>query len=96
MNSLIKDLDTSINTLESSTTSLNASSQPPSVKTPTKLLQQKLESYIKDYSNLLSIPLQNTINENIKASDRWTNSTDTHYKKLQLKDTLILGNKTKG
>lgn len=60
--------------------------------TPTKLLGQKILSFMKDYSNLISIPLLQTINDNIKASNRWE-TADSHYQKLHLKDTLLLGSK---
>lgn len=47
---------------------------------------------MKDYSNLISIPLLQTINDNIKASNRWE-TADSHYQKIHLKDTLLLGSK---
>lgn len=62
-------------------------------KTPTAFLKQKTESLIKDYNSAISTEYQRTINDNIKASDRRSATwADTHYKKLQLKDTLLLWN----
>lgn len=55
--------------------------------TPTKLLEQKIKTFIRDYYNTISISLINTISENIKASDRWSN-VETHYQKIHLKDQL--------
>ena len=60
-------------------------------KTPTAFLKQKIESLTKDYISSISTEYQRTLNENIKASDRRSSTwADTHYKKLQLKDTLLL------
>ena len=59
--------------------------------TPTKLLERKIGSFLKDYHEIIGTPLMHTISENVKAGDRWTGN-DSHYQKLQLKDQLLLGN----
>lgn len=58
--------------------------------TPTRLLEQKLKSFIKSYHEVPSSQLLNTISENIKASDR-RDGADSHHQKLHLKDQLLLG-----
>lgn len=64
--------------------------------TPTKLLEQKIQSFLREYHEIVSTPLLNTISENVKASDRRTGS-DSHYSKLFLKDQILLGDtKTNG
>lgn len=90
---LIEDLSESLKNLGDnqnlSTTTLNTET-----KTPTAFLKQKTESLMKDYISSISTEYQRTLNENISASDRRSASgADTHYKKLQIQDTLLLGNK---
>lgn len=58
------------------------------------LLEQKIKSFIKDYHNLIGVPFQQTINENIKATDRRKGVADNHYQKLHLKDHILLGSTT--
>jgi hypothetical protein len=57
--------------------------------TPTLLLQNKLQSFLKDYHESISTILLKTVDDNIKASDRWT-VNDSHYQKIQLKDQILL------
>jgi hypothetical protein len=57
--------------------------------TPTLLLENKLSSLLKDYHEAISTTLLKTVDDNIKASDRWT-VNDSHYQKIQLKDQLLL------
>ena len=59
--------------------------------TPTLLLQQKIESFLKDYHEIISTTLLKTIDDNIKAWDRWT-VNDSHYQKIQIKDQLLFWN----
>jgi hypothetical protein len=59
--------------------------------TPTLLLQKKINQFIKDYHEAISTTLLKTVDDNIKASDRWT-VNDSHYQKIQLKDQLLHGN----
>lgn len=59
--------------------------------TPTLLLQNKINWFLKDYYNVLSTPLLRTIDDNVKASDRWEVS-DSHFQKMQIKDQLLLWN----
>ena len=59
--------------------------------TPTLLLENKLSSFLKDYHEAISTTLLKTVDDNIKASDRWT-VNDSHYQKIQLKDQLLLWN----
>lgn len=59
--------------------------------TPTLLLQNKLQSFLKDYHESISTILLKTVDDNIKASDRWT-VNDSHYQKIQLKDQILLWN----
>jgi hypothetical protein len=44
---------------------------------------------LKDYQEAISTTLLKTIDDNIKASDRW-NTTESHYQKIELKDQLAL------
>lgn len=89
---LLQDLSASLKNLGAENQIANTPNINLETKTPTKFLNQKLESLIKEYSTTLSTNFQRTINENIAASDRWDNA-DTHYQKLQIKDQLILGDK---
>ena len=59
--------------------------------TPTLLLQEKINQFIKDYHEAIGTPLLKAVDDNIKASDRWT-VNDSHYQKIQLKDQLLLWN----
>lgn len=92
----INDLHTELQQLGINSSSLNSSlSELKKGKknfTPTKLLEQKILSFIKDYSNLISTPLLQTMNDNLKASNRW-DTAESHYQKIHLKDELLLGSK---
>jgi len=59
--------------------------------TPTLLLQNKITWFLKDYHEGISTKLLKTVDDNIKASDRWT-VNDSHYQKIQLKDQLLYWN----
>ena len=95
---LISDLSKELKDFWITNSSLELSKQgiqeEKSDYTPTKLLEKKIQTFFRKYYEVLSNPLLNTISENIKASDRREQS-DSHYKKLHIKDQVLLGdNKT--
>ncbi len=96
----LNDLHTELQQLGINTSSLSSSvselQKGQKNFTPTKLLEQKILSFVKGYSSLISTPLSQTMNDNLKASNRW-DTAESHYQKIHLKDELLLGSeKTNG
>lgn len=91
---LLKELSTNLKAIGVNNNDLNVSlsslQNTRSEHTPTKLLEKKLQTFVKNYYELISTVLTHTISENVKAGDRWAHA-DNHYKKLHLKDQLLLG-----